>query len=93
MSDVRMRDIPMLDSDRERFTEMFPDFASMTLEEFRDAYLNEIDELLDLMNTVRAHDRRFGVCVVCGCKRLMTPVNDVPVCDECKPNWTVVQAG
>jgi hypothetical protein len=51
MSDeLRMKDFPMLDTDRERMREEFEDFDNMTMAEWQAASKKRMDELLDLFN-------------------------------------------
>lgn len=48
--DTRMKDTPMLDSDRENMRLEFEGFDDMTLDEFDAASKRRLDELLDLYN-------------------------------------------
>lgn len=47
---MKMRDLPMLDSDRENMRLEFEGFDDMTIEEFREARKQRMDELLDFVN-------------------------------------------
>lgn len=48
--DRRMKDIPMLDIDRERMREEFENFDNMTVDEWRVAVKKRQNELLDTLN-------------------------------------------
>lgn len=48
-----MRDVPMLDIDRERMREEFDNFDSMTFAEFKAASVKRVDEILDFVNELR----------------------------------------
>jgi hypothetical protein len=51
--ELRMKDIPLLDSDREALRLEFEDFDEMTLSEFQTAKRKRLDEILDLMNRLK----------------------------------------
>lgn len=55
-AELKMKDVPMLDSDRELLRSEFEGFDDMTLEQFRQAKDEKIDSLLDFMNKLRPPD-------------------------------------
>lgn len=61
MTEQRMRDLPMLDSDREVMRERFgPAFDGWTMDEFKAAHHLAVDEMLDLMNALKDTEERAG---------------------------------
>lgn len=50
--DIRMKDVPMTDFDRENMRNEWENFDNMTLAEFREAAKKRTDELLDLYNSL-----------------------------------------
>lgn len=51
--DIKMRDLPMLDVDRERMRNEFDNFDELTLTEFKAAAAQRVDELLDLITMLK----------------------------------------
>jgi hypothetical protein len=49
----QMRDIPMLDIDRERMRAEFEGFDDMTIEQFKAAALVRVAELANIVNMIR----------------------------------------
>jgi len=49
---ITMRDVPMLDSDRELLRDEIEGFDDMTLEEFVEAKMKRLNELLDFYNSI-----------------------------------------
>lgn len=54
MSEPRMRDLPMLDTDRERLRDEIEGFDDLTPDEFRAAVKERMDGLLDFVNELDA---------------------------------------
>jgi hypothetical protein len=52
-SEAKMRDLPMLDSDRELFRAEMPGFDDMTLAEFQEAARLKIEEMNDLAEKLK----------------------------------------
>lgn len=54
--EILMRDLPMLDTDRQAMRLEFDNFDDMTMDEFRKASSKRIDELLDFYNRLSSNE-------------------------------------
>lgn len=51
--ETRMRDMPMLDSDRQLMREEFDGFDDMTIDEWHSAVIRKLDSMFDFYNALK----------------------------------------